>query len=522
MERAALLQRVRDRQDPWDVVVVGGGATGLGCAVEAASRGYDTLLLDQDDFAKGTSSRSTKLIHGGVRYLRQGNIALVREALRERGLLMANAPHLVHRQPFVVPNFRWWEQPYYAIGLKLYDLLAGRLGIGGSWPLSRATTQQRVPTVRAQGLRGGVLYHDGQFDDARLAVSLAQTLADCGGVPLNHLGVTGLIKDGSTLRGVQANDAETTQSFEIPARSVVNATGVFVDELRRMDDPDAPPIMTSSQGIHLVLDRAFLPGDHAIMIPSTDDGRVLFLIPWHDRVLVGTTDTPVDEVSLEPTPMEDEVAYLIDHANRYLNREVKRDDILSTFAGLRPLVKADKGGSDTAAISREHAVLTSTSGLVTIAGGKWTTYHTMGQEAIDAAAKAGGLTSRPSPTESLRLHGYTDHADRLPVWRQAYGTDAEEIAALIEQHPEWGERLHPRLPYRWAEVVWAVRAEMACTLEDVLSRRTRALMLDAQAALDVAEDVAALIARERGKSHAWTSEQIEAFRCLASGYLLDG
>ncbi len=521
MDRETLLHRVRERTEPWDVLVIGGGATGLGCAVEAAARGYDTLLLEGHDFAKATSSRSTKLIHGGVRYLRQGNVSLVREALHERGLLMKNAPHLVQTQSFVVPNYRWGERPYYAIGLKLYDLLAGRLNIGASRPLSRESTRQHLPTVRSRGLRGGVLYYDGQFDDARLAVALARTLTDIGGVPLNHMGVTGLLKRSGSIRGVAATDTETGNPWDIPARSVVNATGVFVDAIRAMDDPDASRMMTASQGIHIVLDRSFLPADHAIMIPQTDDGRVLFLIPWHDRVLVGTTDTPVDEVSLEPTPLEGEVDYLIDHANRYLDAPIARDDVLSTFAGLRPLVQAGNPGEDTAAISREHTVLTSRSGLVTIAGGKWTTYHKMGQEAVDAAAHAGGLPASPSQTETLRIHGFMDDVESLPSWQRGYGADAAAIDELIAQEPDLGALLHPDLPYRRAEVVWAVRHELARTVEDVLSRRTRALALDAQASSAIAEDVAAIMARELNRDDAWQADQVERFSAVARGYQLD-
>jgi len=521
MEREALLRRVDARVEPWDVAVIGGGATGLGCAVEAASRGYDTILLEQDDFAKGTSSRSTKLIHGGVRYLRQGDISLVREALHERGLLLRNAPHLVYPQPFVVPNYRWWERPYYAVGLKLYDLLAGRLNIGPSRPLSRQTTRRRLPTVRSDRLRGGVLYYDGQFDDARLAIALAHTLADLGGAPLNHMGVTGLLKNGHGVQGVAVKDVETDRTHEIPARSVVNATGVFVDSIRQMDDPDASAIMTASQGIHLVLDRSFLPADCAIMIPQTDDGRVLFLIPWQDRVLVGTTDTPVDTISLEPQSTEDEIAYLIDHANRYLDRPVERSDVLSTFAGLRPLVQAEDQGGDTAAISREHAVLTSASGLVTIAGGKWTTYHKMGQDAIDAAAEVGGLASQTSGTDALPLHGFVENAEALPTWQRGYGADAATMDALIDSEPPLGEWLHPDLPYRWVEVVWAARHEMARTVEDVLSRRTRALPLNAGACLEIAEDVARTLARELGRDAAWQADQVARFERLARQYQVD-
>src|SRR6266567_3942516 len=382
MTRDELLQQLDDPSQIWDMIVIGGGATGLGTAVEAASRSYRTLLLEQSDFAKGTSSRSTKLIHGGVRYLQQGNLALVLEALHERGLLVRNAPHLVHNLSFVVPLYDWWEGPFYGIGLKLYDMLAGRLGLGPSRLLSREETLERLPTVAPEGLRGGVIYHDGQFDDARLAVSLARTLADLGGTPLNYLQVTGLVKEGGTTTGVTGRDSETSREYRLRGRVVVNATGVFTDQVRRLDDPEAAPVIAPSQGVHLVLDRSFLPGDSAIMIPHTADKRVLFAVPWHGRVVVGTTDTPVSRVSLEPVPLPEEIDFLLAHAARYLTRHPARGDVLSAFAGLRPLVHPG-GGGETAAISREHAVLLSNSGLVSITGGKWTTYRRMGEDTVN-------------------------------------------------------------------------------------------------------------------------------------------
>jgi glycerol-3-phosphate dehydrogenase len=403
---------------PWDVLVIGGGATGLGAAVEAAARGYRTALLEGYDFAKGTSSRSTKLAHGGVRYLRQGDISLVIEALRERGLLLRNAPHLVHNLRFVVPSYEWWEGPFYGAGLKVYDLLAGRLGLGPSRLLSRDETLALLPTVEPAGLRGGVVYHDAQFDDARLAITLARTLDDLGGVPVNGVRVVGLLKSAGhrgLVAGVAARDDESGGLFEIPARVVVNATGVFADQVRRLDEPDAEPLLAPSQGVHLVLDRRFLPGDSAVLVPHTDDGRVLFAVPWLGRVVVGTTDTPVAAVDLEPRPLPQEVEFLLAHAGRYLTGHPRPQDVLACFAGLRPLVAgAGAGGGDgsaarlvrdTAALRRDHTLLVSASGLVTITGGKWTTYRRMGEDAIDAAAAVAGLPDRPSVTATLRLHG---------------------------------------------------------------------------------------------------------------------
>ena len=504
----------------WDIVVIGGGATGLGVAVEAASRGYATLLLEQADFAKGTSSRSTKLIHGGVRYLQQGDVSLVLEALHERGLLIQNAPHLVHHLAFVVPVYDWWEGPFYGIGLKLYDALAGKLGLGPSKNLSREETLERIPTVEPDGLRGGVVYYDGQFDDSRLAVTLVRTLADVGGVPLNYMRVTGLLRSegvGGSVEGVRAVDEESGQEMEIRARIVVNATGVFTDEIRRMDDPDAGSMVTASQGVHIVLDRSFLPGDTAIMVPHTSDGRVLFAVPWHGRVIVGTTDTPVPEASLEPRALDEEVEFLLTHAIRYLTRDPVASDVLSVFAGLRPLVGSPD--SETKAISRDHTLLVSPSGLVTITGGKWTTYRRMGADTVTQAALVAGLPEKPSVTEELRLHGWTDQVDPTEPW-SVYGSDWLELEALERARPELAERLHPALPYRASEVVWAARFEMARTVEDVLSRRLRALLLDARASVEMAPRVAGIMAEELGRTEAWVKDQVAEYTELAKGYVL--
>jgi glycerol-3-phosphate dehydrogenase len=501
----------------WDVVVVGGGATGLGTAVEAASRGYRTLLLEQSDFAKGTSSRSTKLIHGGVRYLQKGNVGLVTEALRERGRLTRNAPHLVGHLAFVVPNYVWWEAPFYGIGLKLYDVLAGKLGLGPSRLLSREETLERIPTIEPGGLRGGVVYYDGQFDDARLAVTLAQTLADLGGVPVNYMKVTSLAKAGGVTCGVTATDLETGREYALRAGAVVNATGAFTDGLRRMDDAGAPEVIVASQGAHVVLDRSFLPGESAIMVPRTDDQRVLFAIPWHGRTLVGTTETPVSEVSLEPRPFDEEIEFLLQHAARYLTKDPSREDILSAFAGLRPLVKSGNV-RDTASTPRDHALLTSPSGLVTITGGKWTTYRKMGEEAVDEAAEVAGLEERPSTTKDLRLHGWVEVPDRSGELA-AYGSDAPALRELASASPEMGERLHPSLPYLACEVVWSARHEMARTVEDYLARRSRALLLDARASVETAPKVAKLMAGELGRDERWEAEQAASYAELAKRYL---
>ncbi|MGB9079786.1 MAG: glycerol-3-phosphate dehydrogenase/oxidase [Desulfuromonadaceae bacterium] len=515
--REVLLQRLEDRTRPWDIIVIGGGATGLGAAVDAASRGYRTLLLEQGDFSCGTSSRSTKLIHGGVRYLRQGNLPLVREALRERRILLANAPHLVHDVSFAIPLYRWWERPFYGIGMALYDLLSGAGGLKHSRHLSREETIDLVPTVRRQGLRGGIEYHDGQFDDARLAVCLARTLADLGGTPLNYMKVSGLAASQGRMATITAIEGESGREYRLPCRAVINATGVFCDQVRRMDEPSCSPLITLSQGSHLVLDRAFLPGTCAVMVPHTDDGRVFFAIPWHDRVIIGTTDTPLAAVTPEPVPLPEEIDFLLAHAGRCLERQPTRSDILSAFAGLRPLV-AGKRGQKTAQLSREYLLSVSGSGLVTVTGGKWTTYRSMAVAAVDAAALQGGLDSHPSATHSLRLHGWEPPTS--PTGPLAgYGSDRGLLEQLADEHPAWKERLHPRLPYTVGEIVWGVRYEWGRSVEDLLARRTRALLLDAEASREIAPLVARLMALELGRNHAWQSRQLEIFNATARQYL---
>ncbi len=528
MNRETYIDRIASA-DPWDVVIIGGGATGLGAAVDAASRGYRTLLLEQSDFAKGTSSRSTKLVHGGVRYLKQGNVALVLEALQERGRMRRNAPHLVHNLKFVVPIYDWWEGPFYGIGLRLYDMLAGKLGLGDSKNLSREETLASIPTLEPDGLRGGVLYYDAQFDDARFALTLAQTAVDLGASLLNYVRVSGLTKSDSLLSGVLAVDEETGQQFEIEAKVVVNATGVFTDGVRSMDDPDVKPMVRASQGVHIVLDRSFLPGNTAIMVPSTDDGRVLFAIPWHDHVVVGTTDTPVDHASLEPKPLAQEIDFLLKTAVQYLTKDPAPSDILSAFAGLRPLV-APAEEEDTASVSREHVIHISRSGLVTIAGGKWTTYRKMAEDTIDQAAIIGRLAEVESRTKNLRLHGYLSDSDRqddavpssdpVPAHMSVYGNDVEAILQLENDDGSLRERFVDGLPYRKSEVIWSVRNEMARTVEDVLSRRTRALLLDARASMAAAPVVAQLIAEELGRDDDWIADQVASYKKLANGYVV--
>ncbi|MFH0909133.1 MAG: glycerol-3-phosphate dehydrogenase/oxidase [bacterium] len=516
MNRDDMLKRLGESR-VWDFVIIGGGATGLGTAIEAASRGYNVALLEQSDFSKGTSSRSTKLVHGGVRYLKQGNVHLVMESLHERGLLCRNAPHLVHDLAFVVPAYDWWEGPFYGAGMKLYDALAGDLGLGPSKRLSHEETIARIPTIEPDGLRGGVIYHDAQFDDARLAINLAQTLCDLGGTAANYVQVRGLLKTDGPVRGVTARDVESGADLDVRARCVINATGVFVDAVRRMDEPGAVAMVAPSQGIHLVLDRSFLPGNSAIMVPHTDDGRVLFAVPWLDRVMIGTTDTPVAEATLDPVPLAEEVAFLFRHAARYLTRDPAPRDVLSVFAGLRPLVKSS--ASKTAALSRDHTIVVSPSGLVTVTGGKWTTYRRMGEDTVDAASRAAGFDVRPSSTSGLRIHGWTAGAAADARWA-AYGSDASRLEALAAGDAALAAPMHAKLPYTMAEAVWAVRSEMARTLEDVLARRTRALLLDARSSLEAAPVVARVMATELGRDIAWQKRQTGLFAAVAQAHLV--
>lgn len=505
----------------WDCCIIGGGATGLGVAVDAASRGFSTILLEQYDFAKGTSSRSTKLVHGGVRYLQQGNIKLVTEALHERGILRRNAPHLVKDQSFIVPNYKWWEGPYYGLGLKVYDWMSGRLGLGPSRILSREETLELAPTLDGEGLRGGVLYHDGQFDDARLAISLALTAAAQKGVLLNYCKVHRLIKEKDRVTGVQVTDRINGRQHTIKARAVINATGVFTDNVLQMDAPGSEHIIAPSQGVHIVLDKHFLPGEAAILVPHTDDGRVLFAVPWHDKIIVGTTDTPVQEIAAEPRAMPQEVDFILQQISRYLTKPPSRKDIRSVFAGLRPLVKGNS--KKTAELSRDHLITVSASGLITVTGGKWTTYRRMAEDTVNTAINRAGLEDRPCQTSWLPIHGASDNPS-IPTDFHAplyyYGKDIPAIRAMASTDPSLGKLVHPRLPYIQAEIIWAAREEMCMAVEDAMSRRTRALLLDAAAAIECAPLVAELLARELGRDAAWQERQVEEFKQLAQGYLV--
>lgn len=516
MKREIALDQLQQHQDPWDFIIVGGGATGLGTAVDAASRGHSVLLIEQADFSSGTSSRSTKLVHGGVRYLKQGNISLVLEALRERGLLVQNAPHLVRNMSFVIPNYKWWEGPFYGIGMKVYDSLAGKLGLSPSKVLSKDEVVAAIPTVETRHLTGGVVYYDGQFDDSRLAVNFAQTAQERGACVLNYMQCVGLMKANGAVAGVRARDMESGTEHEIRARAVINATGVFVDYLRRDDDGEAKDIVAVSQGVHIILPKEFLPGDAAIMIPKTEDGRVLFCVPWHDRVVVGTTDTPLNHRSLEPRALQEERDFIMEHAAKYLAKDPTDNDVLSIFAGLRPLVKAGDG-SNTSVLSRDHTLMVSPSGLITVTGGKWTTYRKMAEDVVDQAEMVAGVENRDCVTKHLQIHGWTQ-TQIAEKNLSVYGSDAAAIRQIGQDDPSLNSPLHERLPYTKGEVVWHLRAEMARTVEDVLARRTRALLLDSVASIEAAETTARLMATELGRNEEWIREQAETYKKYAAGY----
>lgn len=519
MNRDFMLNKLSQNETGvWDFAVVGGGATGLGVAVDAVSRGYKTVLVEASDFSKGTSSRSTKLIHGGVRYLQNGEIPLVLEALRERGRLKQNAPHLVHDMEFVIPAYNWWSGLFYTIGLKVYDILAGKLSLGKSIRISKNDTLKNIPNLIEDRLNGGVVYHDGQFDDARLAINLAQTCAEKGGVVLNYMKVLGLIKSQQNrIVGVRTHDVIHNKEYIIKAKCVINATGVFVDDILKLDNPNSKPIVKSSQGVHIVLDRSFLQGNKAIMIPKTEDGRVLFAVPWHDKVVVGTTDTEINTVSLEPRALESEIDFILRTASLYLRKVPTRKDIKSAFAGLRPLAAPQKEGKSTKEISRGCKFIISQSGLLTIIGGKWTIYRQMGEDAVDKAISIAGIQASKCVTQSMRIHGYSVEGNRNDPYYY-YGSDKGEIAKLITANPELGERLHPDFPFIKAQVVWAVFHEMAQSIEDVLARRLRALFLDASASIEMAQATGEILVDLLKKDECWLHAQINEYSELAKGY----
>jgi glycerol-3-phosphate dehydrogenase len=491
MNRLEMLRHL-DSETEWDIVIIGGGATGLGSAVDAASRGYKTLLVEQFDFAKGTSSRATKLVHGGVRYLAQGNIKLVMEALRERGYLLKNAPHVTKILPFVVPVYKWIDKFYYGMGLKIYDRMSGKLSLGKTRLLNKKETLQYLPELNEKKLKGGILYADGQFDDARLAIDLAITANKNGATLLNYCEANSFIKTKNKISAVVVTDTINNKEFILKTKSVINATGVFSDEIMEMDDSENDELIELSQGIHLVVDKKYFPSETGMMVPKTDDGRVLFAVPWHDKVILGTTDTPVDFIDVEPQPMEEEIEFVLHHANKYFKQNISRNDVSSMFAGLRPLVKK-KGAKSTALLNRDHTIIVSTSNLVTVTGGKWTTYRKMAQDAVDNAAFVAKLSKEKCVTKDLPIH-----------------------QSLVETENFLNEKFH----CDENDIKYFVENEMAMTVEDVLARRTRLLFLDVKEAVSLAPFVAKTMAALMNKNDAWIKDQIEDFTEIAKQYCL--
>jgi glycerol-3-phosphate dehydrogenase len=521
MNRDAMINLLGKGQT-WDVLVIGGGATGLGVAVDAASRGYSVVLIEMDDFAKGTSSKSTKLVHGGVRYLQRGDVSLVLEALRERGRMKRNAPHLVRDQAFVISNYRFWDNIFYFCGLTLYDILSFGFGYGRSRFISAKKVVEYLPTTVKRGLKGGVVYHDGQFDDSRMAINLAQTCAEHGGVVLNKAKATAILHNSAGyVSGAKFTDLESGKEITVKARCVVNACGVFVDDVMSMDSPKHKKMVTPSQGVHLVFDKTFLPGNYAVMIPKTSDGRVLFAVPWHDKVVVGTTDILRPTAELEPKPLKEEIDFILATAALYFERPPQYADILSVFAGQRPLAAPKSDGKSTKELSRGHKIIVSDHNLITITGGKWTSYRRMAEDAVNKAIRLGLVPRKKCRTVDLHIHGYRPCPD-LRNHLCIYGSDAPGILKLAASNPEYAKKLHEKYPYTVAEVVWAVRREMARSVEDVLSRRVRLLYLDARAAIEAAPKVAGILAEELNKGQIWAEQQVNAFIALATGYLTIG
>ncbi|MGB7328966.1 MAG: FAD-dependent oxidoreductase [Rubripirellula sp.] len=515
--RKTSVEMLQNRTTPWDLAIIGGGATGVGVALDAASRGLSVTLIEQVDFGKGTSSRSTKLVHGGVRYLEQGNITLVRDALRERTRLRNNAPHLVHDMPFLIPCRSWWQRFYFGIGLKVYDFLSVRNSFGKSGGVSLAKAVASIPTLSRNGIRGGVVYHDGQFDDTRLLINMARTASDHGACLVNYMTATSLVKDDQGhVTGLVARDRESGADITVNATCVINAGGPFCDAVREMDDPKHQAMIAPSQGVHLVLPKAFFPGDMALIVPKTSDGRVLFMIPWHECVIVGTTDTAIPKVTLEPVPQAAEIEFLLKTTGEYLDRQPTIDDVLSVFTGIRPLVKGDKS-SRTASLSRDHVIKIDDSGLVTITGGKWTTVRKMAEDCVDHACASVGLDPGQCVTKDLKLHGWT--TNNSGGQRSYYGADLVAIDSLESERPELAEPLDPSLSIRGSDVVWATRHEMARTIEDVLARRARSLFLNSRASIQIAPRVAELMASELGEDDAWVADQVDRFQAIAAVYL---
>jgi glycerol-3-phosphate dehydrogenase len=520
MNREEMLNKIEYAGVHFDFIIIGGGASGAGVALEAISRGYSVVLFEKYDFAKSTSGKSTKLVHGGVRYLAQGNLGLVREACVERGRLLKNAPHLVKNLSFIIPAFGLYDELLYYFGLKFYDLLAGRYSMGRSKRVGFKETLRRLPGLRKDKLSAGILYHDGQFDDSRLALNVIQTAAELGARVLNYTPVIDLLKDvDGRLSGVVVVDSLSGKEIKVLGKTIVNTTGVFVDEIMQMDNPEKTHSVRSSQGIHIVIDKSFLPGEEALMIPKTDDGRVLFAVPWHNVIILGTTDTPVESSSPEPVALEEEIDFVLNTAGRYLLKAPARSDVKSVFAGLRPLAVPTGKSRKTKEISRSHKIIISKSGLFTMVGGKWTTFRKMAEDMVSKVESIKLMPPTKSVTKNLKIHGYKSRIDyNDPMY--FYGSDQDGMLDLIHENPALGVYLSESLGIIKAQLIWAIRHEMAVTVEDFLSRRTRCLLLDAVESIRMAPQVAKIMADELGKDKKWIKKQVEEFTELGLGYMV--
>ena len=498
----------------WDIVIIGGGASGLGIAVDASKRGYKTLLLEKNDFGKGTSSRSTKLIHGGVRYLQNGDITLVIESLKERGILKRNAPHLVQDLSFVIPTYDWWASPFYGIGMKIYDMMAGKLGLGKSVIISKGETEKLIPNVNKKGLRGGVIYHDGQFDDSRMAITLALSANSKKTALLNYCNVDGLIKNNNEIIGLSFTDSINEKKYQVKSKVVINATGVFAEEIIRMDQPKIEKMIQPSQGVHIVLEKKFLKSEHAILIPQTSDGRVLFAVPWKNYVVVGTTDTQIKNASEEPKPLKEEIDFILNNASKYMTIKPNKSDIKSVFAGLRPLA-ATNDKKSTKEVSRSHKIDISPSGLISVLGGKWTTYRKISEDAIDTAISINKLKKKKCKTEKTKLFGYkkkVDFSDPMHV----YGSLKKTVKSLGGINDN--NSLSTKFYISNNIIEWSIIHEMALTLEDVLARRTRCVFLDSKESKLIAPDVVKKMADVLEKDQEWIDTELKNFNKLIKNY----
>lgn len=522
MRRYQLIRQIENPEIEWDMIVIGGGATGLGVTLDGALRGYKVAMFEQHDFAKSTSSRSIKLLHSGVRFLKRGDLALVREASLERGRLRRNAPHLVRKVSFVIPNYSRTEVFFHTMAQWVYDLLSwGKLSLGNSTPISTRMTQKYLPTIKQDGLRGGVVYQDAQFDDARLAINIAQSCLEQGATPINYMRVIKILYDKKKkVSGVVVKDMESDKEYQIKSKCIINATGISVDEILKMDNPEQPKTVKPRQGVHIVLDEKFLQTKHAMMIPSASDDRVLFAVPWYGKIIVGTSGVVRDYYSTNPSVLDKDVDFILETFGKYVTHKPERKDILSIFIGQRPVAANIKEGEKPREISRNHRIRVSKNNLITITGGRWTTYRRMAEDTVDRAIRMGLLPKKVCKSRMFKLHGYKLNPN-VKSHLHVYGSDMPYLKKMIDNESMMAAFLHADYKFTVAEVLWAIRKEMARTVEDVLARRVRLLIMDAKAAIETAPVVAQIMADEFGYKQAWIDQQVESFTAYAQKYLLE-